>query len=111
MWLNTGAFPTAEFKSTSIELLAPDAARVTGELSLNGKTSPVEMTVTFNGGYKGLAVYDPHARIGFSAHGVLSRSAFGISIGLPPAGSNLGVGDAVSFEIDAEFTGPPMETE
>jgi polyisoprenoid-binding protein YceI len=107
-WLNAGAFPSAEFTSTALELLAPDAARVSGALTLNGRTAPLEMTVTFNGGYAGLEVYDPQGRIGFSARGTLSRSAFGIALGLPPEGSTLGVGDAVAFEIEAEFTGPPM---
>jgi polyisoprenoid-binding protein YceI len=45
--------------------------------------------------------------VGFSAQGVLRRSDFGISGGIPPAGSNLGVGDQVSVIIESEFIGPP----
>lgn len=109
-WLNAGAFPLAEFQSRAVTLLAPDRALVAGELTLNGRSAPVEMTVDFNGGYRGFPPYDPNARIGFSAEGVLSRSAFGIAQGLPPAGSTIGVVDAVSFVIEAEFTGPPIAT-
>lgn len=108
-WLNAGAFPVAAFRSTSVALLAPDQARVAGDLTFNGRTAPIDMTIRFNGGYRGMAVYDPQARIGFSAQGALSRSAFGVAHGLPPEGSKMGVGDAVAFAIEAEFNGPPME--
>jgi hypothetical protein len=36
----------------------------------------------------------------------LSRSAFGVSLGLPPPGSNFGVGDRVDIRIEAELSGP-----
>lgn len=49
---------------------------------------------------------DPHARTGFSAHGVLKRSEFGIVYGIPAPGSTMGVGDEVSFTIEAEFSEP-----
>lgn len=51
---------------------------------------------------------DPHARIGFSAHGSLKRSEFGIANGIPQPGSSMGVGDNVEVIIEAEFSGPPL---
>jgi len=51
---------------------------------------------------------DPHARIGFSAHGVLRRSEFGIAYGIPPAGSTMGVSDGVEVQLELEFSGPPL---
>jgi len=51
---------------------------------------------------------DPHARIGFSAHGSLKRSAFGITYGIPQPGSSMGVGDNVEIIVEAEFSGPPL---
>jgi len=47
-------------------------------------------------------------RIGFSAHGALKRSAFGISLGIPEPGSQLGVSDLLELFIEAEFSGPPL---
>ncbi len=38
----------------------------------------------------------------------MSRTAFGMPFGVPPPGETLGVGDLVRFEIEAEFTGPPL---
>lgn len=106
-WLDGVQFPTMTFRSTKVELTGPNTARVTGDFSLRGVTHPVVLDATFNGGYAGHP-YDPQARIGFSARGSLSRSAFGVSEGVPPPGSTMGVGDAVSIEIEAEFSGPPL---
>lgn len=106
-WLNAVDFPSMTFRSTSVLLTAPDAARVEGELDFRGVVAPVAFDAVFNGGYAGFPPYDPNARIGFSAKGSLQRSAFGVLIGIPTAEAPVGVGDEVAFEIEAEFTGPP----
>jgi len=108
-WLNAVAFPVMTFRSTSVTPTGPSTATVEGVLTLNGNSQPVALQAIFNGGYAGHPM-DPAARIGFSAHGVLKRSAFGISFGIPAPGSTMGVGDDVSFEIEAEFNGPPLAT-
>lgn len=106
-WLNTAKFPEMTFRTTRIEDLGNQAMRVHGELTLHGVTRPIVLDATYNGGYVGHPL-DPNARIGFSAHGVLRRSDFGISGGIPAAGTNLGVGDRVSVVIETEFSGPAM---
>ncbi|MDO8838578.1 MAG: YceI family protein [Parvibaculum sp.] len=104
-WFDAAKFPEMTFRSTKIEMTGDDTARVTGDLMLHGVTLPVAFDATFNGGYAGHP-FEPNARIGFSARGGLSRSAFGIAYGVPEEGSTMGVGDAVEFIIEAEFTGP-----
>ena len=104
-WLDAAKFPKITFKSTKVDLTGPATANVTGDLTLHGVTRPVTLETTFNGGAKPSAM-DPGSRIGFSAHGSLKRSEFGVSYGIPPAGSNFGVGDEVEFFIEAEFTQP-----
>ena len=108
-WFNTAAFPDIRFTSTAIRQTGPTEAEVTGDLTFLGATLPVTFSARFNGAYAGFPPYDPNARAGFHASGSLSRSAFGMSYGLPPEGSSMGVGDEVKFWIDAEFTGPPAE--
>jgi polyisoprenoid-binding protein YceI len=95
------------FRSTKIELTGADTARITGDLTLRGATHPVTLEAKFNGGYAGHP-YDPNARIGFSARGSLKRTMFGVSEGVPPPGSKMGVGDDVTIEIETEFNGPPQ---
>jgi len=106
-WINAKAFPQMTFTSTGIAMTGPNTADVTGDFTLHGVTKPVTLAITFNGGWKGIP-QDPHARIGFSAKGVLKRSDFGIASGVPAPGSTMGVSDEVTIAIEAEFTGPPM---
>ncbi len=104
-WLDAAKYPKMTFHTTRVELTSPNSARIAGDFTLHGIVRPVTLDATFNGGYAGFSL-DPHARIGFSAHGAFKRSAYGMSFGLPPPGSNMGVGDRVEVIIEAEFSGP-----
>ncbi|MBI1360490.1 MAG: polyisoprenoid-binding protein [Alphaproteobacteria bacterium] len=109
-FLNVKSFPKITFKSTKVETSGARQARVTGDLTLHGVTKPVTLDVTYNGGYPGM-VADPHARIGFSAHGTFKRSDFGVDYGVPAPGTTMGVGDEVEVIIEAEFSGPELKTD
>ena len=104
-FFDAAKFPVISFKSTKVVLTGADTADVTGDLTLHGVTKAVVLHIKFNGGYPGMQM-DPHARVGFSAHGGLKRSDFGMGFGVPAPGTNFGVGDPVNFEIEAEFSGP-----
>jgi len=106
-WLDVAQYPAITFRSTKVEVTGANTARITGDFTLHGVTKPVVLEATFNGGYAGHPM-DPHARIGFSAHGVFKRSEFGIGYGVPAPGSTMGVSDEVDVSIEAEFSGPPL---
>lgn len=106
-WLNASAHPEIKFRSTSVELTGANTARVHGDLTLLGVTKPIVLDATYNGGWAGIP-QDPHARAGFSARGTFNRSDFGMSVGVPPPGTTMGVSDAVELQIETEFSGPPM---
>jgi polyisoprenoid-binding protein YceI len=105
-FVDAAQFPAITFKSTAIAMKGKNTADVIGDLTLHGVTMPVTLTATFNGGYAG-HVYEPRARIGFSAHGTFKRSDFGIGYGVPEPGASMGTGDEVQVVIEAEFLGPP----
>lgn len=105
-WLGAAQFPQINFRSTRVEHTGNGGARITGDLTLHGITAPVVLDATFNGGYAGHQL-EPNARIGFSAHGVLKRSDFGVALGIPAPGTTMGVSDEVEVIVEAEFTGPP----
>jgi polyisoprenoid-binding protein YceI len=107
-FLDAGQFPQVTFRSTRVERTGPNTARIIGDLSLHGVTKPVTLEARFNGGYAGLEGLDPHARIGFSAHGTFNRSEFGMSYGIPAPGTNMGVSDQVEVIVETEFSGPPL---
>ena len=77
-WLNAAKFPEITFRTTQVEDLGNNALRVHGELTMRGLTKPIVLDATYNGGYLKHPM-DPQARVGFSAHGVLRRSDFGIA--------------------------------
>lgn len=104
-WLDADQYPTMTFRSTSVEVTGSKSAKVTGDFTMHGVTRPVTLDVTYNGGY-GRHAYDPNSRIGFSAHGTLNRSDFGVASGIPAPGSIMGVSDEVEIIIEAEFTRP-----
>jgi polyisoprenoid-binding protein YceI len=107
-WFNAQAFPTITFKSTRVALTGKNTANLTGNLTLHGVTKPVTLDVTYNGGWPPNAM--DGARVGFSAHGVIQRSAFGMGMGVPAKGSNMGVSDDVDVAIETEFNpGGPVK--
>jgi polyisoprenoid-binding protein YceI len=105
-FLDTAKHPTITFRSTKVEPTGPKTAKVTGELTLRGVTRPVSLEATYNGGYPAGGMDPSGSRIGFSAHGTIKRSDFGITFGLPAPGTTMGVGDQIDIAIEAEFTQP-----
>jgi len=107
--LDTVKFPQIIFKSERVRMTGSKAMEISGTLTLRGVTRPLVLTGTFNGGYPGMPM-DPHARVGFSAHGSFKRSDFGMAFGIPAPGTHMGVGDLIDFSIEAEFNGPALAT-
>lgn len=105
-WLDAAGFPTATFRSTSIESTGPGTARMTGDITIHGVTAPVTFEVTYNGSYAQHPFGMPVSLIGFSGRGEIARSAFGVTKLLPAEGTSQGVGDTVELIIEAEFTRP-----
>jgi polyisoprenoid-binding protein YceI len=106
-WFNAGQFPKMTFRSTKVEPTGANTAKVTGDLTLHGVTAPVVLNVTYNGGYPPNNFDPGGARVGFSAHGVVKRSAFGIAVGIPAPGTKMGVSDEVQVAIETEFSSKP----
>ncbi|MGZ3375265.1 MAG: YceI family protein [Phenylobacterium sp.] len=103
-FFDAAKFHAITFKSTKVAVAGKTTAKVTGDLTLHGVTRPVTLDVTYNGGYPPNAMDPGGARVGFSAHGVIKRSAFGMGFGVPAKGSNMGVGDDVEVMIETEFS-------
>lgn len=88
--------PNLTFVSTRIERTGEHTARVTGDLTMNGRTHPATLEATFDG-----AVTDPlrggAVVLGFSAHGVLNRVDWGVTEW------QAFTGDEVQIVIEAEL--------
>lgn len=103
-WFDAEAHPDIRFVSTDIEMTGERTANIHGDLTLHGITRPVTLAARYNGGWAG-HVYDPNARIGFSATAEISRSDFGMGFGTPSEAMP-GVSDTVHITIQTELTGP-----
>ncbi|MBS0288876.1 MAG: polyisoprenoid-binding protein [Proteobacteria bacterium] len=95
-FLNVAQFPKATFVSDKIESTSSLTAKVTGTLNLHGVAKPITLDVIIN--KVGLSPVSQKQTIGFSAHGKLKRSDYGINAYLP------GLGDEISLEIQGEAT-------
>jgi polyisoprenoid-binding protein YceI len=88
-------FPKMHFVSTSVTRTGPTTAKVTGDLTIRGITKSVTLDVTFGGA--GPNYFNKVPTIGFSAHGQVNRSDFGLGKYVPI------VSDATTIQISAAF--------
>lgn len=95
-WFNVTEFPEMTFVGTSFAKKDDRSGTVTGNLTLLGVTRPVTLEVVFN--KEGTRPSDKKQAVGFSAHGVLKRSDFGMKTFLPY------IGDQVDLMIETEAT-------
>ncbi len=98
-WLNVAAFPTMEFRSTSVRRTGENTALLTGDLTMLGQTHPLTLNVTMN--RVGASPSNQRPTVGFSATGTLSRSAWGSA-----TAAQL-IGDEVAITIEALGQAPP----
>jgi polyisoprenoid-binding protein YceI len=75
-FLDAGDHPEAHFVSTAVEPTGPDQARVTGQLSLRGRSLPLVLDVRLNALKRHPLTFRRTA--GFSATARLDRRSFGI---------------------------------
>jgi len=94
-FFDTAKFPTATFKSTSVEKAGEGKLKVAGDLTLHGVTKPVVLDVTVNKIGEHPMAKKPAA--GFNATTTVKRSDFDLG-GYVPA-----VGDEVKISIASEF--------
>jgi len=74
--MNAARFPTITFRSKAIKLTGPATADITGDLTMMGVTKPVTLAAKYNGSMPSHPFVKVPA-IGFSARGVIDRTAFG----------------------------------
>ncbi len=85
------------FTSTAIQRTGQNTARVTGDLTMNGQTHSAVLDVTFGGAHNDI-VRGGAVAVGFSAHGTIDRSQWGIGQWTAFAGND------VQIVIETEFT-------
>lgn len=104
-FLNAKAFPAITFKSSKVEMTAPNAAKVTGTLDLLGVKKDVTLDVVLQGDVSNHPFRKKPA-IGFRAEGQFDRRTFGMTYLAEPKPSVLPNGKAiVGAEVSVTITG------
>jgi polyisoprenoid-binding protein YceI len=93
-FLNAQAHPLITFQSTSVESIGESRMRVDGNVSIAGIEKPMSFDVELN-------KLGPHPltgkqTAGLVARGLIKRSEFGITLGLPE------IGDEIEFTLYAQ---------
>ena len=85
----------AKFVSTKVET-SGTAAKISGDLTLNGVTKPVVLDAKFSGA--GNNPYSKKATVGFHATANIKRSDFGVDIAIPFVSDDVMLDISVAFE-------------
>lgn len=88
--------PTWTFRTTGVEGSGEEFS-LTGDLTINGVTKPVELDVEYNGQATGP---DGVQRLGFSASTAVSRKEFGLTWNVALEGGGVLVGDKIRIDLD-----------
>ncbi len=96
-FFDAAAHPEMTFRSTRIRH-EPGGFFVDGDLTIRGVTQPVSLAFEVNGFGP-----DPYGgtRAGFSAHGEINRTDFGVSFNAPVPGGVM-ISEKIQIEIEAE---------
>ncbi|MHB1681680.1 MAG: YceI family protein [Bacilli bacterium] len=91
--------PKMTFKSTKIVKKSEGEYDVTGDLSIRGVTRPESFLVTYEGQGK-----DPwgNEKAGFSGHGAISRSDYGLTYNSVLETGGVLIGDQIQISIEIE---------
>lgn len=93
-FFDAAKYPTITFKSTKVEAAGKDKLKVTGDLTVKGKSHPAVLAVTIN--KVGEHPMSKHPTAGFDATTTLKRSDFGIDAYVP------NVSDEITVRITTE---------
>ena len=93
-FFDAAKFPTATFKSTKVEQISANEAKVTGDLTIHGVTKPVTLDVKLN--QQGENPFTKKPEAGFTATTSILRSDFGMDKYVPM------VSDQIDLYIEAE---------
>tara|TARA_R110002126_G_scaffold255587_1_gene398582 strand:- start:65 stop:655 length:591 start_codon:yes stop_codon:yes gene_type:complete len=94
-FFNVKKYPTMSFKSTQVNFVNPQQAKVTGDFTLLGQTKPLTLDVTLNKIDNSPLTKEPV--VGFRATGTIDRAAYGMTA------YSAGITTNVPIQIDGEL--------
>lgn len=106
-FFDAAQYPTLTFKSTRVEQVGDDSARVYGDLTIKGVTRPVTLEVTREGETKNMR---GERLMGFSVRTSINRKDWGLNWNVALETGGVLVGEKINISIDAEVFEPAPAT-
>jgi len=99
-FLDVEKYPTITFAVKSVKPAGDDVFKVTGDLTITGKTKEVTLDYEHSG-----VVTDPfnNTKVGGTLTGTINRSDWGLKWNVPLGNGGLLVSDRIKLEIDGEL--------
>ncbi|TMF17899.1 MAG: YceI family protein [Chloroflexi bacterium] len=99
-FLDVEKYPTITFTVKSVKPAGADVFKVTGDLTITGKTREVTLDYEHSG-----VVTDPfnNTKVGGTLTGTINRSDWGLKWNVPLGNGGLLVSDRIKLEIDGEL--------
>ena len=96
-FFDVASYPELKFESSSIEPIADDTYRITGDLTIHGVTNPVELEAIVDG-----TDTDPYGneRVGLEIVGQISRGDYEMKFNQALGSGNMLVADKVKLALD-----------
>lgn len=98
-FLDVEKYPTITFKSTRVEVLDSERARVMGNLTIHGVTREVTLDTEYTG--RGTTPFGTEV-VGFEARTTINRKDFGLIWNVSLESGGVLVGDTIKIEIQVE---------
>ena len=103
-FFDAAAFPAMTFRSTSVEPLAADRARVHGDLTIKDVTKPVTLEVELIGEATG---FDGKRNLAFEARTKIDREQWGLTWNVGLEAGGVLVGKTITIELDIRAVEQP----
>ncbi|MCB0194411.1 MAG: polyisoprenoid-binding protein [Anaerolineae bacterium] len=100
-FFNADAYPTMTFKSTKVEKVDDNHAKLTGDLTIQNVTKPVTLDVAYEG--KAKNPFTGGETVGFTANGKISRKEWGMTWNQALETGGIMVGDEVTIHLEVEL--------
>lgn len=97
-FFNVDTYKTMEFNSTSLEKVKGNTYKLTGNLTMNGITKPVNLSLDYNG--NSINPANNVKSYGFTVKGTINRSTFGLGKKFPESI----IGNEIQIIANLEFT-------
>lgn len=100
-FFDAATYPAMTFKSTRVEKVDANHAKLTGDFTIQNVTKPITLDVEYTG--KAINPFTGGETVGFTANGKISRKEWGMTWNQALETGGIMVGDEVTLHLEVEL--------